>query len=75
MVIKRMRCKVIYCYMKESIETETYGLKCQETPHPINKLPTFENNLIELIKIYQIPNSTQPATKNVKIRYKINPTI
>ena len=22
----------------------------------------------------KIPNSTQPATKNVKIRYKVNPT-
>ena len=75
MVIKRMCWKVIYCYMKESIETETYGLKSQETPPPINKLATFENDLIELIKIYQIPNSTQSATKNIKIRYKINPTI
>ena len=27
MVIKRMRWKVIYCNMKGSIKTETYGLK------------------------------------------------
>ena len=75
MVIKRMRWKVIYCYMEESIETETYGLKSRKTLLPINELATFENDLIEVIKTYQIPNCTQPATKNVKIRYKINPTI
>ena len=46
MVIKRMRWKVIYCSMKGSIKTETYGLKSQKTPPPINKLAAFENDLI-----------------------------
>ena len=48
MVIKR-----IYCEMKGSIETETYGLKSQKTPTPINELKelaAFKNNLIELVK-------------------------
>ena len=50
MVIKRMRWKVIYCDMKgNSIKTETYGLKSQKTPPPINKLAAFEN-LIELVE-------------------------
>ena len=51
MVIKRMRWKVIYCDMKgNSIKTETYGLKSQKTPPPINKLAAFENDLIELVE-------------------------
>ena len=75
MVIKRMRWKVICCNMKGSIKTKTYGLKSQKTPPPIKELEAFENDLIELVKNIQIPNSTQPTTKNVKIRYKINPTI
>ena len=51
MVIKRMRWKVIYCDMKgNSIKTETYGLKSQKTPRPINKLAAFENDLIELVE-------------------------
>ena len=36
--------------MKGSIKTETYGLKSQKTPPPINELATFENDLIELVK-------------------------
>ena len=39
--------------MKGSIETETYGLKSQKTPTPINELKelaAFKNNLIELVK-------------------------
>ena len=51
MVIKRMRWKVIYCDMKGNrIKTETYGLKSQKTPPPINELAAFENDLIELVK-------------------------
>ena len=51
MVIKRMRWKVIYCDIKgNSIKTETYGLKSQKTPPPINKLAAFENDLIELVE-------------------------
>ena len=51
MVIKKMRWKVIYCDMKEnSIKTETYWLKSQKTPPPINKLAAFENDLIELVE-------------------------
>ena len=50
MVIKRMRWKVIYCNMKGSIKTETYGLKSQKTPPPIKELEAFENDLIELVK-------------------------
>ena len=46
MVIKRMTWKFIYCNMKGSIKTETYGLKSQKTPPPINKLAAFENDLI-----------------------------
>ena len=36
--------------MKGSIKTETYGLKSQKTPPPINELAAFENDLIELVK-------------------------
>ena len=51
MVIKRMRWKVISCDMKGNrIKTETYGLKSQKTPPPINELAAFENDLIELVK-------------------------
>ena len=51
MVIKRMRWKVIYCDIKgNSIKTETYGLKSQKTPPPINKLAACENDLIELVE-------------------------
>ena len=51
MVIKRMRWKVLYCDMKRnSIKTETYGLKSQKTAPPINELAAFENDLIELAK-------------------------
>ena len=51
MVIKRMRWKVIYCGMKgNSIKTETYGLKNQNTPPLINELAACENDLIELVK-------------------------
>ena len=51
MVIKRMRWKVIYCDMKEnSIKTETYGVKSQKAPPPINELAAFQNDLIELVK-------------------------
>ena len=51
MVIKRTCLKVVYCGMKRNIiKTETYGLKSQKTPPPINELAAFENNLIELVK-------------------------
>ena len=50
MVIKKMRWKVIYCDMKGSIKAETYGLKSQKAPPPINELAAFENYLIELVK-------------------------
>ena len=51
MVIKRMRWKVIHCDMKGNrIKTETYELKSQKTPLPINELAAFENDLIELVK-------------------------
>ena len=51
MVIKIMRWKVIYCDMKGNRnKTETYGLKSQNTPPPINELAAFENDLIELVK-------------------------
>ena len=50
MVIKRMTWKFIYCDMKGSIKTETYGLKSQKTAPPISELATFENDLIELVK-------------------------
>ena len=33
-----MVIKTIYCEMKGSIKTETYGLKSHKTPTPINKL-------------------------------------
>ena len=33
------------------IKTETYGLKSQKTPPPINELAAFENYLIELLRI------------------------
>ena len=36
--------------MKGSIKTETYGLKSQKTPPPMNELAAFENDLIELVK-------------------------
>ena len=36
--------------MKESIKTETYGLKSQKTTPPIKALEAFENDLIELVK-------------------------
>ena len=76
MVIKRKCWKVIYCSMKGSIKTETYGLKSQKTPPRINELAAFENDLIELVKnIKFTTSSTQPVTKNVKIRCEINPTI
>ena len=46
-----MRGKVIYCDMKRnSIKTETYGLKCQKTSPPLKELAILENNLIELVK-------------------------
>ena len=51
MVIKRMSLKVIYCDLKgNSIKTETYGLKSQKAPLPINELAAFENDLTELVK-------------------------
>ena len=56
MVIKRMRWKVIYFDMKgNNIKTETYGLKSQKTPSPINELAAFENDLIELVKNIKFP--------------------
>ena len=56
MVIKRMRWKVIYCDMKgNNIKTETYGLKRQKAPPPINELAAFENDLIELVKNIKFP--------------------
>ena len=64
------------CDLKGSIKTETYGLKSQKTPPPISELAAFENDLIELVKnIKFTTSSTQPVTKNVKIRCEINPTI
>ena len=45
-----MTWKFIYCDMKGSIKTETYGLKSQKTAPPISELATFENDLIELVK-------------------------
>ena len=33
-----------------STKTETYGLKSQKAPPPINELAAFENYLIELVK-------------------------
>ena len=46
-----MRGKVIYCDMKRnSIKTETYGLKCQKRSPPFKELAILENNLIELVK-------------------------
>ena len=46
-----MRWKVTYCDMNGNrIKTETYGLKSQKTPPPINELAAFENDLIELVK-------------------------
>ena len=51
MVIKGMRWKVIYCGMKEnSIKTEIYRLKSQNTPPLVNELAVCENDLIELVK-------------------------
>ena len=41
-VIKRMRWKVIYCSMKGSIKTETYGLKSQMTPPSIKELAALK---------------------------------
>ena len=32
------------------IKTETYGLKSQKTPPPVNELAAFENDLTELVK-------------------------
>ena len=56
MVIKRMRWKVIHFDMKgNNIKTETYGLKSQKTPSPINELAAFENDLIELVKNIKFP--------------------
>ena len=46
MVIKRMRWKVIYWDMKESIKTETYELKSQDGQPPINELAALGNDLI-----------------------------
>ena len=70
MVIKRMGWKVMYCDMKvNNIKIETYGLKSQEAPPPINELTAFENDLIELvtniIKFQTVHNQLQG----------INPTI
>ena len=56
MVVKRIRWKVIYCDMKGSIKTETYGLMSQKTPSPINELAAYENDLIELVKHEVISN-------------------
>ena len=46
MIIKRMSWKVIYCNMKGSFKTDTYGFKSQKTPPPIKGLEAFENDLI-----------------------------
>ena len=67
MVIKRMRWKVIYFNMKGSIKTETYGLKSQKTPPPINELEAYENDLIELvknIKLRTVHNQLQRTLKS-----------
>ena len=68
MVIKRMRWKVLYCDMKRnSIKTETYGLKSQKTAPPINELAAFENDLIELaknIKFRTVYNQLQGTLKS-----------
>ena len=64
MVIKRMGWKVIYCNMKRSIKTETYGLKSQKTPPPIKELVDFQNDLIELVKI----SNSEQYTTNYKER-------
>ena len=50
-VIKRMRWKVIYQdMMGNKNETGIHGLKSQKTPPLINKLATFEVDLIYLVK-------------------------
>ena len=53
--------------MRESIKTETYTLKSQKTPPPINELAAFENDLIELvknIKFWTVHNQLQRALKS-----------
>ena len=71
MVFKRMRWKVICSSMKGSIKIETYGLKGQKTPPPINELAAFENDLIELVKnakFRTVHNQLQRMLKDIKKR-------
>ena len=68
MVIKRMPRKVIDCDLKGRIKTETYGLKSQKTPLPINELAAFENDLIGLVKNIKfriVHNQLQKTLKSV----------
>ena len=66
MVIKRMRWKVIYCDIKGNrIKTETYGLKSQKTPPPINKLAAFDFiELVKNIKFQTVQNQLQRTLKS-----------
>ena len=65
-----------------NIKTETYGLKSQKTPSPINELAAFENDLIELVKNIKFPtvhnqlqamlksDITQQSSKTLTPAYK-----
>ena len=62
-----------------SIKTETYGLKSQKTPPPINELAAFANNLIKLVKNIKFPTvqnqlqrTLKPDTKLIQQSSKTN---
>ena len=70
-----MHLKVTYRDMKRnSIKIEKHGLQSQKASPPINDLVVSKLIWLSSWK-YQTPNSTQPAIKILKIRYKVNPTI
>ena len=57
--------------MKGSIKTETYGLKCQKTPPPINDLAAFENDLIELLKNIKFRTGHNQLQRTLKSDIKL----
>ena len=52
--------------MKGSIKIETYGLKSQKTPPPINELAAFENDFIELLKNVKFPTVHNQLKRTLK---------
>ena len=47
------------------------GLKSQKTPPPINKLPTFENDLIELVKNIKFQTVRNQLQRKLKSDIKL----